>query len=166
MTLAVIDGFLPGSRASLMVDTVTVAMALVLAVMAWSIGQVRTRRRYLLHKRVQLGLGSVLAVAVTLFEIDIQFLSPWRTQALDSPYYSEVAARGLVNWSLYVHLVFAVSTAVLWVFVVLAALRKFPNPPAPGPYSRTHIFWARIAAFDLTLTTITGWVFYYFAFVA
>ena len=43
---------------------------------------------------------------------------------------------------------------------------KRPSPPAPCPYSPTHIFWARLAAIDMTLTTLTGWLFYYLAFVA
>jgi uncharacterized membrane protein YozB (DUF420 family) len=68
--------------------------------------------------------------------------------------------------SLYVHLVFSISTACLWVYVVAAALRNIPLPPGPSPYSRRHIFWARLAAIDLALTAITGWVFYWLAFVA
>ncbi len=160
-----IEGFLPW-RASLMVDVVVVAMAAVLAVMGWSILQVKHHRRYLLHKRVQVTLGVVLAVTVTLFEIDIQFLSLWRPRAEASPYYSSVATEGLVNWSLYLHLIFAVSSAVLWIYVIVQGLRKFPNPPAPCPYSRTHIFWARLAAIDMTMTTLTGWLFYYLAFVS
>ncbi len=70
-----IDGFL-GTRASLMLDVVFAAMFVVLPVLAWSIQQVRYHRRYVLHKRVQLLLGTVLLVAVTLFEIDMR-LNDW-----------------------------------------------------------------------------------------
>lgn len=160
-----LNGFL-GTRASLMVDVVVVAMAVVLAVMAWSICQVRYQRRYTLHKRVQVSLGLLLAVAVTLFELDIQYASPWRERAAASPYFSPVWTEGWVNRVLIVHLVFAVSSAVLWIAVIARALRRFPNPPAPCPYSRRHMFWARLAAVDMTLTTLTGWTFYYLAFVA
>jgi hypothetical protein len=159
-----IDGFL-GTRASLMVDVVVVAMAVVLPVMGWSIAQAKFRGRYLLHKRVQLVLAAALLVAVTAFEIDIQYFSKWRERAADSRYFADAWNAGAVNWSLNIHLVFAVSTAVLWVLVVVQALRKFPNPPAPCAYSPTHIFWARLAAIDMVLTTITGWVFYVLAFV-
>lgn len=158
-----IDGFL-GTRASLMVDIVVVAMAVVLPALAWSIYQVKYRRKYALHKTVQLTLGWVLLIAVTAFEIDIQYLSIWRERATESPYYSEAWNQGAVNWALNVHLVFAVSTALLWVFVIVQAVRKFPNPPTPNAYSQRHIFWAQLAAIDMVLTTLTGWVFYYLAF--
>ena len=58
-----IEGFL-GTRASLMLDVVFLAMFAVLPVMGWSIYQVRYRQRYRLHKRVQIALGVILAVAV------------------------------------------------------------------------------------------------------
>jgi hypothetical protein len=155
-----IDGFL-GTRASLMLDVVFTAMFVVLPVLAWSIRQVRSHQRYLLHKRVQLALGLVLLVAVALFEIDMQFITDWRKRAEPSPYYS--------TWVfpvLYIHLFFAIPTAVLWVFVIVQALRRFPVPPLPGAHSRQHIFWAWLAAFEMLMTSLTGWLFYALAFVA
>ncbi len=71
-----------------------------------------------------------------------------------------------MNPLLAIHLVFAVSTALLWIYVIVQALRKIPNPPAPCAYSPTHKRWARLAAADMTLTALTGWTFYYLAFVA
>jgi len=159
-----IDGFL-GTRASLMVDVVAVAMVLVLPLLGASIYLVQYRRAYPLHKRIQLVLGAVLLVAVIAFEIDIQYFSRWRVRAAASPYYSQDWLSGAVNWSIYVHLVFAVSTALLWVFVIVQALRKIPNPPGPCQYSRRHRFWARLAAADMVATAVTGWIFYVVAFV-
>lgn len=155
-----IDGFL-GTRASLMLDVVFVAMFVVLPVLGWSIYQVRQRRRYLLHKRVQLALGSVLLVAVTLFEIDMR-LHDWTLRAAASPYYPT----GTVTTTLWIHLFFAVPTAVLWVYVIVQALRRFPQPPLPGAHSRSHIFWGRLAALEMLMTALTGWIFYWLAFVA
>ncbi len=66
----------------------------------------------------------------------------------------------------YIHLFFAVPTALLWIYVIVQALRKFPSPASPGEYSMRHIFWARLAAFEMTMTAITGWSFYWLAFVA
>ncbi len=71
-----------------------------------------------------------------------------------------------VKSSLYIHLVFSISTFFLWLYVVFGALRNIPKPPQPSPYSGRHVFWARIAAVDLVLTSITGWIFYWLAFVA
>lgn len=155
-----IDGFL-GTRASLMLDVVFVAMIVVVPVLLWSIALVRYRQNYLLHKRVQIALATVLLLAVAFFEIDMRFLTDWRHRAEPSPYYE--------TWvfpSLYVHLVFAVPTAVLWIVVTVQALRRFPNPPQPGPHSRQHVFWARLAAIEMCLTAITGWIFYLLAFAA
>ena len=110
-------------------------------------------------------LGIVLLVTVALFEIDIR-LRGWRQHAALSPFYEEDWSRGWVNWSLWIHLFFAISTCVLWIYVIVAALRKFPSPPQPNEHSRAHIFWARLAAIGMTMTALTGWVFYYLAFVA
>jgi uncharacterized membrane protein YozB (DUF420 family) len=155
-----IDGFL-GTRASIMLDVVFLAMFLVIPVMAWGIGLARFRRRYTLHKRVQLAVTVVLLLAVGAFEVDMQFISGWRDRASSSPYWSQ----GVMT-SLYVHLVFAVSTFFLLLYVVVGALRNIPTPAAPSPHSRRHIFWGRLAAIDLTLTAVTGWIFYWVAFVA
>src|SRR5262245_32668274 len=77
-----IDGFL-GTRAPLMVDVVFLAMFAVVAVLAWSVYQVKTRHRYQLHKWTQITLGAVLLVAVILFEIDIR-LHGWEERAANA----------------------------------------------------------------------------------
>ncbi len=158
-----IDGFL-GTRASLMLDVVFLAMFAVVPAIGLGIWLVKYRQAYLLHKRIQLTLAAVLAATVTLFEIDIR-IHGWRDRAAESAYYNAGLTWHWVNLSLAIHLVFAVSTAVLWIVVVTRALRHFPSPPAPGPHSSSHIFWARLAAIDMGLTAGTGWIFYLLAFV-
>lgn len=160
-------GFLP-TRGSFMLDFVFTAMFAIIPVMLWSIWMVRTRRpdqqhKCELHKRVQITLACVLLVAVAAFEVDMQLVSKdWRPMAEASPYY----ASGVVNYSLWTHLCFAVPTPLLWIFVIVQAIRRFPKPAAPSEYSRSHILWARIAAAAMVLTAVTGWLFYYLAFVA
>jgi putative membrane protein len=158
------DGFL-GTRASLMLDVVALAMVALVPVLTYSIYQVKFRRRYALHKAIQLTLGGVLLVAVTLFEIDVR-LHGWRHRAAASPYSSHEGSTDWVMLVLSIHLFFAVTSAVLWVLVIYRALRNFPNPPQPGPHSAWHRRWAMIAAIDMTCTAVTGWVFYWLAFVA
>lgn len=153
------DGFL-GTRASLAVDLVCVAMIGVLAVLAWSIWLVKSRRNYRRHKRVQLALSFTLLALLGLFEGEMR-ISGWRHRAEASPYYPAV-----VMPVLSVHLVFAISTAVLWSYVLLAALRRFARPPTPGPHSRSHRISAWAATVDLVCTTLTGWLFYWLAFAA
>ena len=178
-----IDGFLQ-TRASIMLDIVFLAMFAVLPILGASIYLVKYRRRYALHKRIQLILGFVLLAAVALFEIDMRFISGWQERAAESPYYKPIEAphailstlylkvlnrpqvEGWVFTSLGIHLFFAVTTTLLWTVVIVQALRKIPNPPAPSAHSAAHMFWARIAAVDMALTAFTGWIFYYLAFVA
>lgn len=155
-----IDGFL-GTRASLMLDTVFVAMFFVIAMMAWSIYQVRYRKRYALHKRIQLVLAIVLLVAVIAFETEMR-LYGWEERATGS---LGGSANPAVWTALYVHLVFAISTAALWPMVIYRALRQFPARPMPDNHSSSHIFWARIAAVDMVCTSVSGWAFYSFAFL-
>ncbi len=154
-------GFLP-TRATFMLDFVFVAMFAVLPVLAFSIRLVK-RRRYELHKRIQITLAVVLLVAVTAFEIDLNYITKdWRPLAEPSPYF----ASGWVDYSLWIHLVFAVPTPLLWTFVIVQALRKFPRPVGPNEYSRRHARWAWLATTWMVLTAVTGWIFYYLAFVA
>jgi len=162
--IATIPGFL-GTRASLMLDIVFLAMFAVLPVMGYSIYLVKYRRRFALHKTIQLVLGGVLLVTITLFEADMR-INGWQHLAADSPYFGDGAEWSGVWVSLYIHLVFAVTTALVWIYVIVQALRKFPKPPAPSEHSPQHILFARIAALDMVATAVTGWTFYWIAFVA
>jgi putative membrane protein len=79
------DGFL-GTRASVMLDVVFVAMFGIVPVLCWSIYQVKYRRRYGLHKRVQVILAAVLLLTVAAFEIDMQVFTDWKERAAASQY--------------------------------------------------------------------------------
>ena len=157
-----IDGFL-GSRASFGMDLVLVVLIALLPVLAWSIHLVRNRA-YTAHKRLQIFIAAALLAAIVVFEIDVRLISDWKVRA---------AAGGLNPWwpagaltALGIHLVFAVSTLVLWVWVIWEAFLRFPVPAAPGSHGSRHRFMARLAALDLALTAVTGTVFYWLAFVA
>lgn len=161
-----LDGFL-GTRASWMMDTVAVALVAVLAVLAVSLYLARYRRQFPWHKRLQTSLGIVLLLTIVAFEFDTQFISPWRQRAAASPYYSgEHLWTSPLGICLLVHLCFSVPTTLLWGFVIVQALRKFPSPAAPAQYSHRHAMWGRLAAFGMLMTAVTGWLFYWLAFVA
>ncbi len=157
-------GFL-GSRATLMLDVVVTAMAVVIPIMVFNILLAR-RRQYAAHKLAMTLLSTVLLITVIAFEVDIRFFHPWREGAESSPYYADPWYSSTVGIALIIHLFFAISTIVLWTVVVVRALRRFPRPPHPAKHSASHKFWARLAAIDMTMTAITGWIFYYLAFVA
>lgn len=154
-----LDGFIPYSRATFMLDLVAVAMVVVVPVLAWSVRQVKVHRNYALHGRVQLILGLVLLVAVLLFEIDMRVFG-WRHLAEPSRFYGN-----WLNPVLYVHLFFAVSTTILWIWTIVGALRGFTKPPAPSAYSSRHKSIAIFATIGMFCTAITGWAFYVMAFV-
>lgn len=148
-----------------MLDVVFLAMFAVVPALFYSIWLVKTRRDYQMHKRIQLSLALVLLAAVSLFEIDMR-LHGWRERAAASPYTGNGGGTPWVDHLLTVHLAFAVSTFVIWFGVVVAAVRRFSNPPAPGEHSGAHRRWGWIGAIDMLFTSLTGWTFYYLAFVA
>lgn len=159
-------GFL-GYDASFMLDVVIVALVLIVPVLVWSIRLAKTGQ-YQLHKTVQLTLATVLLLAVTAFEVDLQWLhGGWENvvnKNVDSPRLSEDAMT-FVRRVLWVHLIFAVSTPVLWITTIVLALKRMPTPPAPCEHSPLHCKLGWLSAMDLVLTATTGMAFYYFAFM-
>jgi len=149
-----------------MFDVVAIALILFLPLLCFSIWQVK-RGRYLLHKRLQLVLGVVLLITVVLFEIDVQASKlvvegGWRTLTIESPYHGVPIDR-----LLRIHLVFATITALLWIITIVQALMNFPRVPTPiSSYSRNHKVLGWCSTIGMFLTCITGWTFYYMAFVA
>jgi putative membrane protein len=160
-----INGFLPW-RGPLVLDVIVIGMVFVLVALAWSIISVKYRNQYQRHKVTQLCLASGLLILLACFEIDIQFFENWRDRADLSPYYDAATRSGLAVYSLWIHLFFAISTLALWLLIIARALRQFPNPPSPNSHSRFHARWGMVAAIDMVLTAVTGWVFYFLAFVA
>ena len=161
-------GFL-GHDASLMLDVVVCALVLVVPVLAYSIWLVRYRQRYLLHRNLQLTLGIVLLVTVAAFEVDLQLVhGGWENVVNHDPAAPRLTGESLeaVRRVLWIHLVFAISTPVLWGATIWLALKRFPNPPVPGSHSQLHKTLGWLSTIDITLTAVTGLWFYYVAFVA
>ena len=169
-TAAIVDnfegtGFISGSRGSFMLDFVFVAMFGIILLMGYSIYLVKYRRKYEIHKRMQVVLGSVLLLAVVAFEVDMRFFTDWETLAAPSEYYGGGEVWDAVWISLVIHLFFAIPTTFLWIYVIVQALRKFPSPVTPNSYSHAHLKWGKLAAIEMLMTAVTGWVFYVLAFV-
>ena len=158
------DGFL-GYPASLMLDVVVCALAVVVPTLLFSLYAVKIRRNYALHKRLQIALGVVLLVAVGLFEIDMRWQGGFeailakRARPLTS---AELAA---FKTLLAVHLCFAISTVLLWGTTLAFALKRIPNPPVPSPHSRIHKVLGWLSAIDITLTSVTGLMVYHDGFM-
>lgn len=158
------DGFL-GFPTSFMLDAVVVALVLVVPVLIYSLYTVKVLRNYARHRNLQIGLAVTLLAAVMAFEVDLHLVQGgWQEVVKKGP---SVSAEQLqfMQTMLRVHLLFAGSTPFLWAVTIILALRYMPNPPQPSAHSRLHklLGWASTA--DLVLTSVTGLVFYYVAFV-
>ena len=154
-----INGFL-GTRGSLMLDLVTLAMGLVVPALAASIYLAKYARQYNTHKWLQIGLGITLLIAVFAFELDMR-INGWEERAKESPYFDSY-----VRPVLWIHLFCAVPTALLWIYTIVQALRLYPDPPNPSTYSLEHVRGGWASAIGMFLTAFTGWIFYYLAFAA
>ena len=153
------NGFIPGSRASLSLDVIVVILLIGLPAMMASIFAVRKHRSYRFHKVMQLLLGAVLFVAIGILEWDIR-LNDWRARAEPSPFYDSLVMPVLV-----VHLLFALPTLILWLWTLTGALRRFPKPIRPSGYSARHRKLGKAAFYGMVGTALTGFMFYCLAFI-
>lgn len=154
------SGFIPNSRGSLMLDLVAVAMIAVLPILAFSIGLAKWRKNYSQHKKLMLSLSIILLIAVILFELEMRLIG-WKHLAEPSPYFVSMVPNALT-----VHLICSISTVLALGLTVTLALKRFATPPRPGDHSPLHKILGKLAALGLCLTSLTGWFFYYIAFIA
>ena len=159
------DGFL-GFRTSLMLDVVVCALVLVVPAIIYSLYLVKVKQRFSAHRNMQLGLAAVLLVAVGAFEVDMQLVQGgWQKVVAKREVPLDAEQLAAVRQVLWIHLVFAISSPLLWAVTIVLALKRMPKPPVPGPHSALHkkLGWA--STLDLVLTSVTGLWFYYVAFV-
>ena len=125
---------------------VSVAMVLIVIVLVVSIYLVKVKRRFVLHRNIQIASAAVLLVALVVFEVDVRFFTNWRELAAPSPYFES----GWVTAMLWVHLCFAIPTPVVWGVVIYFAVRKLQiNEQGeyrfPNDHAQWHRRWAWIA---------------------
>lgn len=159
------DGFL-GFRTSFMLDFVVCALVAVVPALVFSIYLVKFKGKYIAHRNLQLGLAAVLLIAVAAFEVDMQLVQGgWENVVAKREVPLTPERLQFVRKVLWVHLVFAVSSPILWAVTITLALKRMPVPPAPSDHSPLHrkLGWASVV--DLALTSVTGLWFYFVAFV-
>lgn len=161
------SGFL-GYPTTFMLDFVVCALVLIVPLLLYSLWLVKVRRRFLAHKRLQIALGLILLVAVSAFEIDVQLVhGGWEQIVSRQNLAPELLQAKIVSvrpW-LLVHLVFAISTPLLWAATITLALLKFGKDARPGKHSSLHKILGWLSTVDITLTSVTGLLFYYHAFM-
>lgn len=154
-------GFLP-TRGSWMLDFVAVVMVAVVIVLTYSIYLVRSRRKFALHRNIQVATAIALGLALIGFEVDIRFFTDWRELAKPSAFFES----GWVDRILAIHLCLAIPTPIVWGILIWVSLRRFKTGFEQGSFNRTHRILGRIGAAMMFGTAVTGWIFYYVAFVA
>ncbi len=162
------NGFL-GYDTSFMLDFVVMALILVVPILVYSLYQVKYRKNYDLHRNLQVFLGVLLLVSVSAFEIDMQIVhGGWQNIVNKDSSAPRMNPEELafVQKVLWVHLVFAITTPFLWATTTILALKRFSIPPIPGPHSALHRKLGILSTLDLVMTSVTGLIFYYFAFIA
>jgi len=149
-----IAGFL-GTRADLIVDVVMTASGFLPAFMLYTF-YVAAKGKLELHKNLQIvGLIAVTLLVIAL-EVDVRFSN-----------LSEVSAQSSYHDSLeltvmfIIHLIFAVSTFVGWIWLVVKSYKIYPN--SFGSFN--HKKWGKILFVDIIMTAITGWMMYAMVFI-
>jgi hypothetical protein len=156
-----LEAILGSSRAPLVFDVLVTAMPLVLIAVGFGLYQVRVHRNYDFHRKIQLTISAVLLIVVIWFEVNVR-VQGWIENAQPSPFFNS----GLFPF-LYLHVAIAVSSAALWVNQVSHALRHFSkNYEIAAKEKVKHLRRGWLTIGMMSLTTITGWIFYYLAFVA
>ena len=154
-------GFL-GTRADMLIDIVTLSFIVILPLLIVSWRLARVQRNYRQHRNLQLALGITLTIVVAIFEYDLAASGGIFELTRDSAF----AGTAVLNGTIYVHTAFAIVTAVVWVALIALSLIRFPNPPAPGAFSRTHRTLGRVGMVTMMMAGVTALPLYYLGFVA
>ena len=85
------------------------------------------------------------------------------------PFPATVTARNAsgtttLNFWIWFHTFFAITTIFIWAGLIVASLRRFPAPPQPGPFSATHRRWGRIGMIWMLVTGVTAIPVYVYGF--
>jgi uncharacterized membrane protein YozB (DUF420 family) len=148
-----------GSRGDGLIDIGMVSIVAVVPILIWSWGLAR-QKRWVLHKRVQLTTAAVLGVVVLLFEMDLNAQGGVFAVTAGSSY----AGTATLSFWIWIHFAFAVSSTVVWLFLVLASLFKFPSPPLPAAFP-SHRYFGRLAMTLMLGSGATAIPMYIYGFI-
>ena len=149
-------GFL-GTRADAFVDVAMVFFVVAPFLMTQAL-RLAAQRRYLAHRRLQVGVLLGALVAALLLEGSIRF-----GHAMDAVTVSAYYGTGTMAGLFAVHLAVAVPTFIDWCVPAVLSWRRFPGF-LPGSFSPRHWFWGRLIFAGLWLTCVTGVGLYVLSF--
>ncbi len=154
------QGFL-GTRADLLMDIVIVALVAVVPIVLYN-WQLARRGQYARHKTLQISLALLLAAVVGLFEVNLRLQGGIFAATRASAY----AGTPTLDFWIYFHTFFAVTTLFLWTGLILVSLRRFANPPVPGAFSARHRLWGRLGMIWMLVTGVTSLPVYFYGFAS
>ena len=156
------SGFLP-YHATFMLDFVLVALFLVIPILIFGLMQAH-KGNYLLHAKTMIFLGLLVFVVVIAFEIDMRFHGGIEEILIKAE--RSLAYTSGFQTLLKIHLFFAISTCLLWIYTTIFAIKKFGlKNPQPGAYSKSHKILGKLTSLDVFGVAITGFAVYYMAFI-
>ena len=117
------------------------------------------------HPAFALLLGALLFVAVGLFEVDMRMQGGIDVILSKRDVSLTMAQRDWFNTILYSHLVFAVTTPCLWIGTIAHAMWNLDPLPGNELVRQRHRLLGWASAVDITLTSITGLLVYYYGFM-
>ena len=152
------QGFL-GTRADFLMDVVILALIAVVPIVLYN-WRLAREGRYDRHKFLQVGLALLLGIVVGLFEYNLRLQGGIFAATRASSFAGTVT----LDFWIYFHTFFAITTIFIWLGLILLSLRRFPNPPRPGYFSGTHKRWGRIGMIWMLTTGVTAIPVYIYGF--
>ncbi len=146
-------GFL-GTRADVIVDVVMTVSGFLPALMMYTF-YLAAKGKYRLHRQMQMGLLLVVTVLVVALEVVVRSGDLQAAKALSS-YHDSVILRVVF----IVHLFFALTTFVGWLWLVIKSAKIYPHQF--GTFN--HKKWGKLLFVDVIMTVITGWLIYLMVF--
>jgi len=148
-----------GARGDALIDIGILSIVAVVPILVWS-WRLARQGQWTLHKRVQLSTALVLGIVVLLFEIDLNQMGGIFAVTAGSAY----EGTATLNFWIWTHTAFAISSTIVWVLLVAASLIKFPSPPQPK-YFTTHRHFGRLAMVLMLGSGATAIPMYVYGFV-
>ena len=140
-----------GSRADFLIDLIFLTVILIIPLLSLSLRYAK-KRFYKAHKTIQTTLTVVLTIALILFEQDLASKGGLSEMMKGSRF----EGSAFIKYFLYLHLTFAVSTAILWWSLLTVSFIRFP---------KYHRKVGLIGMVDMFFTAVTGIFLYIFCFV-
>ena len=151
-------GFL-ATRGDVLMDIVVLAFLVILPLLIVSWWSARAAN-YKRHRRMQISLALLLAVVVTMFEVDLKLSGGIFALTSESIY----AGTSLLNGLIYGHMLLAIGSTLVWVPLVIISMLKFPNPPVSNAFGPVHRFWGRAGMLLMMASGLSAVPLYYVGF--